>query len=47
MDQNEQDTKNGEQPVYEPPTVVTYSGDDLLEEMGPAQACYPSPCPFP
>ena len=28
-------------PKYEPPKVVTYSGDDLLSELGPAQACNP------
>ena len=28
-------------PEYEPPKVVTYSGDDLLSELGPAQACNP------
>ena len=27
------------QPVYEEPKVITYSGDELLKEMGPAQAC--------
>lgn len=31
--------------VYEPPRIITYSEDDILEEMGPAQACSPSPCP--
>ena len=25
-------------PAYEPPEVVTYSDQDILEEMGPAQA---------
>ena len=28
-------------PEYEAPKVVTYSGDDLLKELGPAQACSP------
>ncbi len=28
-------------PKYEPPKVVTYNGDDLLAELGPAQACNP------
>lgn len=32
---------------YEVPEVVTYSEDDILEELGPAQACSPSPCPTP
>ena len=26
-------------PAYEPPRVVTYRDDDLLAELGPAQAC--------
>jgi hypothetical protein len=26
---------------FEPPKVITYSGDDLLEELGPAHACSP------
>jgi len=25
--------------IYEPPKVITYSADDLLEEIGPAKAC--------
>jgi len=31
--------------VYEPPEVITYTTDDILEHLGPAQACAPSPCP--
>jgi len=31
--------------VYETPKIITYSKEDILEEMGPAQACAPSPCP--
>jgi len=26
---------------YEPPRIITYSSDDILEELGPAQACSP------
>ena len=26
-------------PDYEPPQVVTYRGQEVLEELGPAQAC--------
>lgn len=26
-------------PAYAPPQVVTYRGQDVLQEMGPAQAC--------
>jgi hypothetical protein len=25
-------------PAYEPPEVVTYTDEEILEEMGPAQA---------
>jgi hypothetical protein len=32
--------------IYETPKIITYSGEDILEEMGPAQACAPSPCPI-
>ena len=31
--------------VYETPKIITYSKEDILEEIGPAQACAPSPCP--
>ena len=30
---------------YETSAIVTYSKEDILEELGPAQACAPSPCP--
>jgi len=30
---------------YEAPQVVTYSEDDIVELLGPAQTCSPSPCP--
>jgi len=26
-------------PVYEPPKVLTYRGDQILDLLGPAQAC--------
>ncbi len=28
-------------PKFELPKVITYSGDDILEELGPAHACSP------
>lgn len=31
--------------IYETPTIITYSKEDVIEELGPAQACAPSPCP--
>jgi len=29
--------------TYEPPKIITYSNDDILEELGPAQACISTP----
>lgn len=26
-------------PEYEPPRVITYSGDEIVARLGPAQAC--------
>jgi hypothetical protein len=31
----------GKKAKFEPPKVITYSGDDILEELGPAHACSP------
>ena len=33
------------QPNYEEPKVITYSGGELLKELGPAQACRAFGCP--
>jgi len=30
---------------YEAPKVITYSEDEIIELLGPAQTCSPSPCP--
>ena len=27
-------------PTYETPEIVSHSGEELLKELGPAQACY-------
>jgi len=32
-------------PQYVPPMIITYDGDALLEEMGPAQSCASPGCP--
>lgn len=37
--QQENDEDTQEFPEYEPPSVVTYRGDELLDMLGPAQAC--------
>jgi len=36
--------ENRENPDYTPPTIKTYTSKEILEEIGPAQACSPSPC---
>ena len=40
------DQPREKQPQYVPPAIITYDGDDILEELGPAQTCSPAPsCP--
>ncbi len=29
---------------YIPPKIITYTSDEILEEIGPAMACSPTPC---
>lgn len=29
---------------YIPPKIITYTSDEILEEIGPAMACSPNPC---
>ena len=29
-------------PKYERPRIITYTQDDILEQIGPAQACSPN-----
>jgi hypothetical protein len=44
--ENENDTEDKvtRHPVYIPPTITTYSSEEILEQVGPAQACSPAPC---
>ncbi len=37
----------GQLPGYVPPKIVTYTSEELLEAIGPALACSPSPCGIP
>jgi hypothetical protein len=30
-------------PAYEPPQIITYSEEEILEELGPAQTLYGAP----
>ncbi len=31
--------------IYQAPQIITYSEDEIIELLGPAQTCSPSPCP--
>ncbi len=31
-------------PSYIPPKIITYTSDEILEQIGPAMACTPTPC---
>jgi hypothetical protein len=42
---NKTERTTKEKPVYVPPEVTTYTSEEILEQIGPAQACSPSPCP--
>jgi hypothetical protein len=30
-------------PKYEPPRIITYTEEEILDQIGPAQACSPNP----
>jgi hypothetical protein len=32
-------------PVYVPPRITSYTSQEIIELIGPAQACSPTPCP--
>jgi hypothetical protein len=34
-------------PAYVPPKIVTYTSEELLEQVGPALTCSPTPCGIP
>ncbi len=34
-------SRDAKKPILESPKVITYSGDNILEELGPAHACSP------
>jgi len=39
------DSMKDQKTTYEAPKVITYSEDEIIELLGPAQTCSPSPCP--
>ena len=34
-------SKSRAKKAYVSPAILSHSGEDILEELGPAQACYP------
>jgi hypothetical protein len=44
MDESAEPVQERGKPNYEPPRIVTYTSEELLEQIGPAMACSPSPC---
>ena len=45
--QGQGELNQGELPVYVPPKIVTYSSEELLEQVGPALTCSGTPCGIP
>ena len=39
------ESKQKKAPKYEPPKIITYTSKEILEEIGPAQACVTPLCP--
>ncbi|MBF0118851.1 MAG: hypothetical protein HQK79_08440 [Desulfobacterales bacterium] len=43
--ENNKDKKEDKaKPKYVPPNIITYTEEELLEQIGPAQACTGQPC---
>jgi hypothetical protein len=48
--ENKRTKKNKENPApeskpkYQPPKIIVYSSEEILEKIGPAQACSPFTC---
>lgn len=38
-------TKEETLPPYIPPIIITYTAEQIVEQIGPALACSPNPCP--
>lgn len=41
QDDNKKNQEHKELPRYVPPKIVTYTNEEILEQIGPAQACSP------
>jgi hypothetical protein len=42
---NDQISANESKPAYVPPTVITYTSEQILEQVGPALTCSGTPIP--
>jgi hypothetical protein len=45
--QGKEPDRAGRLPAYVPPKIITYTSEELLEQVGPALTCSPSPCGVP
>jgi hypothetical protein len=43
----ESNGRKGMKKDYEAPMVITYSEDEIVDMLGPAQTCSPTPSPCP
>jgi len=43
QDKGTTETGDSAIPAYIPPKIKTYTSDEILEQIGPAQACSPGP----
>ena len=43
--ENTKENGKNTMPAYIPPKIITYTSDEILEQIGPAMACTPTPCP--
>ncbi len=43
-DSPKEERRGKDNPEYTPPVIKTYTSKEILDEIGPAQACSPSPC---
>ena len=46
QDKGVAETGDSAVPAYVPPKIKSYTSDEILEQIGPAMACSPTPCPI-
>ena len=47
LDENKKPLTDRILPVYTPPVIITYTSEEIMEQIGPAYACSPSPSVMP